>query len=415
MRQENPQIDPLHRAREHAALVAKREKQLGTLLEFEKAGKSVGGLLADMRAELDRLHTFSQEDSDLMRGLNMLAIDNTPKPDQAQTESVAVFVDTKLQATSLATTQSYHHSRELRLEAGAVLERMVGSIPERILSDMVALHEGRMDITRAELEDMAEMVVGFRAGIYQKPTPLDFLPVERTHMLHGEEWTSSIQLTPEDKKQKARLYLQSLIATVIVDSDGNVKMKNQSMMKQLSQEINQLLFLLNDSKDSEIVRTAIQSLSVVERTMITRGMSTSIKEKLEHVDLDECSEEQAAYYLFNAVSRDYHRTSSARSVGQRPVDTTVFYEESLDRFEKILSTCFDRCEEGFDVQQLAACVRELNTSSHAHLFYRRMIQMGKYADLQGHVAEFLLRHPDTAEFAREIDDVEYIDNLEYEE
>jgi hypothetical protein len=266
-------------------------------------------------------------------------------------------------------------------EISVVLNKVVDVVPERTLQDMVGMLDGRLDVTRSQLQDFATTVVEFRDGVQIAPTALDFL-------------SSPTQFVSKDDKVVLSVRsLRSIISHAVV-AEQTGKTTEAGLNYRIGRATHELLFYVGDN-DVDIVNDALDGLTIVERTFLLKSMSTALLEKLGYPDLDDCDEARMA---------DYIRNSSYLPQDKRidGIERRVIDEEKMDNLCIFLETCMSRDSRNIDVQEVISMISEL---PNADLIYRNLIRMANAGEYLDTLQWFFQRDTTTAQYAKECDRV----------
>lgn len=249
---------------------------------------------------------------------------------------------------------------------------IVGSIPNLLLDDIVELLAGRNDIAEQELAEIARMVVAYRAGEVTLPTPLDFLNARRDE---------------ERQLEHARTTLRGILAQSIL-REGTLHQSTQGLKARIGRATNELTFFLGQRNGKQIVVEALSELSVTERTLLFKSMSTNLKKNLDFPDLEECDELQMADYIATVVYERQTRTPQGLKMTS----------ESRTQLVEIFGVVTERAGTNFSLRKVLESLLERNTAEN---IFSHMIEASEIESTLDLLENFFLHHEETKHLARE--------------
>lgn len=254
-------------------------------------------------------------------------------------------------------------------------ERIVGSLPEETLNDIVNLLEleGKVDVTK-ELADLAQLAVDFKTGKVPPPSLEHYLTIR-----HSDQGA---------KIEFAKTTLQGMIAGTILP-EGGVQKQSAGLKRRLGYETNRLAFFLGRADGREIVLSAISNLPTVQRVLLLRSMSTNLKQQLDYPDIEECHPEQLAEYILYILHTDFGISKKSRD--HEPSDVVI------RRLSMLLDECLDRDPSKCCVNKI---ITTLCDNEHAPYLFRRMVEIADAGNFLDSLECFFMQNQATLRFAR---------------
>lgn len=285
--------------KELEAAIQARIKKIDLALEkANRVSRTVGTPAFSPKFDLSNLPVMEYVDMDIRVGRIKKALNGRAKPtlDLMRNMAHEDLERSLVQKSALIPAPSTGRELISRTRPEEILDRL-----QSMLSD-TKLEEG-------ELWELAIVVSRFTNGTLSAPNPVDFLK--------ARESGRAVQI------QHAKRTLQGLIAQCVV---SEAKRAGKGLQWRLGKAMNQLRFFLGVADGRELILAALDELSDTERTVLFGAMSTNLKQQLEYPDLEECSEEQMAEYLVNAV---YMKDTGTNKRGKK-IRKTSQYEPLVD-------------------------------------------------------------------------------------
>lgn len=299
-----------------------------------------------------------------------------PSATQSLSESSPILVPVQKTAATIPDPQHSTEGKKLVLkrEVDAAFKRIVESLPEETLNNIVNLLEGRVEVTGKELADLAQLAVDFQKGKIATPSLEYYLAIRDSDQ--------------GAKIEFAKRTLQGMIARTILP-EGAVQKQNAGLKRRLGYETNRLAFFLGKADGKEIVLLAISNLPTVQRVLLLGSMSTNLKQQLDYPDIEECHPEQLAEYILSILHTDFRIRKKRRD--NEPSDVVI------RRLSALLDECLDRDPSKCYTNKV---IITLCGDDRAPYLFRRMVEVADAGNFLDNLECFFMQNQATSRFAR---------------
>lgn len=234
----------------------------------------------------------------------------------------------------------------LPAEIKGLYTQIVMMIPEGHLAYWIG--KGYIDPQdyRKQVEQLAEYALALDQGKIDQVNPLSIV---------GQPSSKKTELAQERLRQ-------------LVVSSLDPSLKPSTRLSRLSRGVNELSDYLGASGFDQ-TRQAIDQLSDVERGLIIANASTSLLERLDYLDLDECDEHKLAAYIRNATFENSPET----------ID---------EQYEMLLTAALERAD---DQLEIAKVIEILTRLPYWKFILEKMLESAEYGDFRRLLLQFFSR------------------------
>lgn len=234
----------------------------------------------------------------------------------------------------------------LPAEIKELYSQIVMMIPKGHLKFWIGGGQIDQEEYRQQVKQLAEYALALNQGKIAQVNPLSIV---------GQPSSKRMELAQERLRQ-------------LVASSLDPSLKRSTVLIRLSREINVLSDYLG-ARGFDQTRQAIDQLSDVERGLIIANASTSLLERLDYLDLDECDEHRLAAYIRNATFENSPET----------ID---------DQYEMLLAAALERADDQLDI---AKVIEILTRPPYWKFILEKMMESAEYGDFRWLLLQFFSR------------------------